>query len=53
VNKIPTGLANGYAEGKGTLTWFINGKPHSTYQSEPKGGHYTPKARRFGRAVRV
>lgn len=31
---------DGYAEGKGTLAWFIAGKPYGTYEGELKGGHY-------------
>lgn len=31
---------DGYAEGKGKLTWFLNGHPHSTYEGEMSGGHY-------------
>ncbi|MFY9696436.1 MAG: hypothetical protein WA776_18320 [Xanthobacteraceae bacterium] len=31
---------DGYAQGKGTLAWFVNGKPYGTYEGELKGGHY-------------
>ena len=31
---------DGYAEGKGTLSWFISGQPYGTYEGELKGGHY-------------
>jgi hypothetical protein len=33
----------GYAEGKGKLTWFLNGRPHSTYEGEMMSGHYNGK----------
>lgn len=31
---------DGYADGEGTLTWYIDGQPHSTYRGELQGGHY-------------
>jgi len=31
---------DGYADGKGTLTWFVSGRPYGTYDGELKGGHY-------------
>lgn len=31
---------DGYADGKGTLTWYVKGKPYGTYEGEMKGGHY-------------
>jgi hypothetical protein len=31
---------DGYAEGKGTLAWFINGKAYGSYEGELRGGHY-------------
>jgi hypothetical protein len=31
---------DGYAEGKGTLIWYVRGERHSVYQGELKGGHY-------------
>jgi hypothetical protein len=31
---------DGYADGKGTLVWFVNGSPHATYNGEMKAGHY-------------
>lgn len=31
---------DGYADGKGRLSWFVNGRPYGTYEGELKGGHY-------------
>ncbi len=34
------GCKDGYAEGKGTLTWYVNGRRHGLYEGELQGGHY-------------
>lgn len=30
----------GYAHGKGTLIWYLAGRPHETYEGELRRGHY-------------
>lgn len=34
------GCTDGYASGKGKLTWFVAGRPSGTYEGEMQGGHY-------------
>lgn len=38
---------DGFASGKGKLSWFINGRLHGTYDGELKEGHYD------GRGVQI
>ena len=38
---------DGYAEGKGTLIWYLRGERHSTYQGEMKAGHYEGHGTQF------
>ena len=48
-DSLPTGgeavnwsgpCVDGYADGKGKLTWYFGGSVHSTYEGEMQGGHY-------------